>query len=724
MDLEKELALVALAPLNAWDLPFDAVDWRWPLVGWRVVGFIYLALCLATIISLIVIWRRRLATARSQQSPVRKTSRRDPACPTTPPGAVPEGEFDRILVKLDRFSGRLQRKPAKILRAIHRELTGYHEKTKLQNRRPDKTDPETQRRAGRVVEQLLAITGESGPLNVNELLSAARNKIAAMRKAANDPVDGRAWSLSDIEQRWQDLMQSHEFLREQFRAIRGLTAIHDRHLQSQAERERFRREIDRLNSRLENYELLESRFAPFLEHEELPAVTANAAEIYRMVRDECRIDDRARSVVARKRLRRLFDDVEAIVREHLTPSAELPVDLLTQLGQELRNMKAANDQLELSNTTLLADQAEFRDIGSFLHQYRIGEERWLTTIERFVTRQEKVLEELRAYVPFNDDVEAAAKAVRETLERTRRTLESVEGDGVQPVDQLAGEVVRRYRSLHADLDEGRRTICSLLPDADGPIDQMAARLVRRCQDLESAMADNVALGKKLLCSLHFSPRELREAPVIRHQLEVMSTEQRAPHGALRLGLCSTLLAWEGMEAALRQHRREDVIEALRLTRVREHLEWLVAELEKLSGEDLWKTGLTHGFAQDWLHELFRAELILRTYMTGDEVLAGLGEVVTEASSVIRIAIHRFGWRIEPVELLADAENASMASRREVSYRADPELRALPEVRRRVHSLLDTRENFVVDVERFRLITGDRQLGSCRVVVVSPAQWRD
>jgi len=301
-------------------------------------------------------------------------------------------------------------------------------------------------------------------------------------------------------------------------------------------------------------------------------------------------------------------------------------------------------------------------------------------------------------------------------ERGLKFLQSYgDGDSLGEIAQLVDQSIERTKSV----------IRGILPEAEGDVHEMAESLVDRYEDLQAAAKGCQELCQAFSHYLDFDWQDFGTSPEVRRYLEIVQMEMGSEHRPLRLGLAAALIGLERARTRLLETRHGDtVVSGLRIRSIESGLAELLRErLARVEREELWVRGLRPGFSLNWLHELFRAELILQSFYENGSDHRELADAVSMASAVLRFAMRGLGKGIEDVVLLETFPSEPPEGWARPRYLADEDLRSLSEVNRRVLEELRTRDNFIVDVERFRLTGDDEHPGECRVVVVSPAEWR-
>ena len=129
--------------------------------------------------------------------------------------------------------------------------------------------------------------------------------------------------------------------------------------------------------------------------------------------------------------------------------------------------------------------------------------------------------------------------------------------------------------------------------------------------------------------------------------------------------------------------------------------------------------MSSGYKGSWLHDLFRANLLLENYFSGVAELYELRDAVAQACSVLEAAMHHRGVQIVPVKLFEDPPDGV-----ETDGRAGRAFGNLPEVRDKVGEEFRARQRgrFVVDVMAFSVKIKSVQQGVGQVVTMNPSYW--
>lgn len=201
---------------------------------------------------------------------------------------------------------------------------------------------------------------------------------------------------------------------------------------------------------------------------------------------------------------------------------------------------------------------------------------------------------------------------------------------------------------------------------------------------------------------------------------LVTAELGKPNRILRLALAAAIpLLRKGLAAPMAEEDAS-VIRMLRIGEIVDQLGAFLSRLWSYQGDRLWSTGIHSAFAQSWLHNLFRAEAVLRTYFMASR-LAELGDVLTLVAWAFRHAITASGYDVDRVQLLA-APSAAM----DPMHDSPREFRTCPDIRNRVQAVLKTQRDggFAVDVDSVGIRDGNRVLKRGAVVLAKRVDWED
>jgi hypothetical protein len=372
---------------------------------------------------------------------------------------------------------------------------------------------------------------------------------------------------------------------------------------------------------------------------------------------------------------------------------------------------------------------------------------------------DKILEKLKG--KLGSDKEALAKTAE-----TMRTLRKDDEGVLETAQRIAGEqqsilqllqrfnsnsynsaekVVTDFRDQFDGLEERARnakeTVLSILPNAEGRIDTLVQSLADECraakelageaeqlkverdefrlraEKAEPEAASAKSLAVEIAHQLNFNVDQLKseEKPALVMQ-EWMGLEL-----PLYRQLRNRLAAAASMfDEALSDASRTDVIHALRLESIRKDIAVFARSLQNLNPDELWARGISSGFNESWMHDLFRADMLLRHYFSGVDELYLLADAVAETCACFKSAMQRYGVQVMPVDLFDDPPPGV-----EQEKRALPSFTKLKEVRRKIDERYHPQQisGFVVDALKFCVkVNGVDKGGGC-VVLMNPSDWK-
>jgi hypothetical protein len=246
-------------------------------------------------------------------------------------------------------------------------------------------------------------------------------------------------------------------------------------------------------------------------------------------------------------------------------------------------------------------------------------------------------------------------------------------------------------------------------------------------DLTALNSANAKLAEGLLKSLNFNYTTIPDDNGSTCRIHVKTLLNQPYARQLRLGLSAALLSWDQAVESLWNKGKVHVLSALQLSHtnqrdgVKDKLKDLLATIEEYPDQELWKKVLHPGFGGTgggWLHRLFRAEILLQTYFSGDKVFSDFIDIIRQAATSTRRTMRLLEVELVPVTLL-DLPPKDVAT----GYRVYPDLTQLDEVRRKVKERLKLGDGFVIDVMGFPFEgTPDTPKFQGNLVLVTPSQW--
>lgn len=199
---------------------------------------------------------------------------------------------------------------------------------------------------------------------------------------------------------------------------------------------------------------------------------------------------------------------------------------------------------------------------------------------------------------------------------------------------------------------------------------------------------------------------------------VIRAEAGTPQRVLRLVVAAALPVARSIVASLPADDDLRVVRMLHLPQIADELDTFLGRLWTYQGNQLWDIGIESGFAQNWLHHLFRAEAVLQTYFMSSR-LADLGDALAAIAWAFRYATAVSGYEVDRVQLLA-----GLPAQMDPAYESAREFRLCPDIRSRVQAVLRTQRDggFAVDVDSVGLRNGGKVLKRGALVLANRHDW--
>ncbi|MCA1565907.1 MAG: hypothetical protein LC803_09770 [Acidobacteria bacterium] len=411
-----------------------------------------------------------------------------------------------------------------------------------------------------------------------------------------------------------------------------------------------------------------------------------------------------------------FADLETLQNKHLPAdaqkSARVPADILTHLGTKLAAHKQAATELDNLKLHISALRKEFPSSEELPSSDGAPDD----TIDRAIRMARDhniVIDLLKDYCPADDcnNIIEAVNTVKKKIKDATHAVSSVLPKASGNIDEMVSGLVTEFNSK-----------IELAKKAEAFRDE-AEGLKTELEESQAQAKDSMELAGALSQYVNLSADKKLAPPQVRDILEQFNVGESA-HRQLRLRLSAALPALDQALEEVRQAGRGDALDALRINDFKDQLRGLLTNIEDFTGDAMWKDCLSSGFSKQWLHNLFRAQLLAQTYFAEDEALARLVAPLAEAGAALRAAIRHFNVRVPCLSLLRKPPAGAR-----VDYEVDPKLSKLSEVRRKVRATLrsaqgdfDNALDFIVDVESFPFQSDSTEDFGGRVVVVSPVEW--
>ncbi|HKQ06946.1 MAG TPA: hypothetical protein VJ464_17585 [Blastocatellia bacterium] len=346
------------------------------------------------------------------------------------------------------------------------------------------------------------------------------------------------------------------------------------------------------------------------------------------------------------------------------------------------------------------------------------------------------------------DGEDVFQAIPRLLNEQKNSLTALK-EYVNPASSLA-EAVRKVGEQYTAI-AGR--VREVLPEAQGPVAERVQQLAAGYLDqkerrtrAEAERMDARALAKEVAAQLHFNADHLGRAtdPIDLLRRHLSREKQTDVYQQLRMGLSAALITLQKAQQIDQAAEQRMVIDALYVEAVQEGLTRLLDEMEKYLDDEesptngnsgspssssptedsarkrykdrLWEKGLYKALNDQWLHFLFRADLLLRTYFPQRPDMVFLQEAVSLAGSATRVALYELGVEVMRIELF---EPLPEGMPNDSVYSA---LRELPAVREKILKELRHHSGFIIDVTAFPIRVNGKPLNPGRAVPVNPSTW--
>jgi hypothetical protein len=252
--------------------------------------------------------------------------------------------------------------------------------------------------------------------------------------------------------------------------------------------------------------------------------------------------------------------------------------------------------------------------------------------------------------------------------------------------------------------------CATGRGADAVVIELATLVDRE----RSSSRQTQAILERLRAYLDLPDRDATELN------DIIASELGKPTRILRLALSATVPVLRAKLALVTTEEDGSVVRMLQIGEIVNELEASLAHLWECDGDRLWAVGIQPGFARNWLHRLFRAEAVLRTYFMASR-LAELGEMLSVVAWAFRHASAVSGYEVDRVHLLAPP-SSTMAWNQD----SPREFRTCPDIRVRVQSVLRTERDggFAIDVDAVRVRGTNSIIEQGSVVLAKRADWED
>jgi len=347
------------------------------------------------------------------------------------------------------------------------------------------------------------------------------------------------------------------------------------------------------------------------------------------------------------------------------------------------------------------------------------------------------------------DVRLAAGDVVRGVQRVYAAAGSSHSENLSASAMLAvvEQALRKLPDQQRQLDEQKRAIGAVRgflsaewPDVPGDdVSQAISHVATRMRDAravaECAGASEGDAGAMIAALAKLVERERNASRETREMLArvrdylalpdgdaetlhgVIRGEAGTPRRVLRLVVAAALPVARATLGALPEDDQR-VAAMLRIPLILDELEVFLGRLWTYEGDQLWDIGIHPGFSRNWLHHLFRAEAVLRTYFMSSR-LADLGDALAAVAWTFRYAAAESGYETDRVQLLAD-----LPAQMDPSYESAREFRLCPDIRSRVQAVLRTKRDggFAVDVDSVGLRNEGKVLKRGALVIANRHDW--
>lgn len=326
--------------------------------------------------------------------------------------------------------------------------------------------------------------------------------------------------------------------------------------------------------------------------------------------------------------------------------------------------------------------------------------------------------------PSEPDAKYALKAIQQALDKLREQQKTIDSQQ-RTLSAVRSFITSQWRDVATDdlhvmvgtfaqrMREARARVASIGCDgdrnADAVITELAAVVESERKIAHGAHEILGHLGEYLALS-GGDGESLRR---------IIVAERGTPNRILRLVLTAAVPLIRTTVDQLTAGEESRVIQLLRIPKILSELDAFLGRLSTYSSAELWQKGLQGGFSQNWLHYLFRAEAVLRTYFMTSS-LAELGDSLTAIVWAFRHAIATAsGYQVDRIQLLGELP-ASM----DPAHGSTRDLQSFPDIRNRVQAVLKTQHEgvFAIDVDSVGLRNGTQVLRRGTLVVANRHEW--
>jgi hypothetical protein len=299
--------------------------------------------------------------------------------------------------------------------------------------------------------------------------------------------------------------------------------------------------------------------------------------------------------------------------------------------------------------------------------------------------------------------------LQQRLEIQNRTLATVRSFVAAQWPNIAGDLDSTVPTLGTRMRDARAMAAMTSCAADGDIDAVVTELAARVEHERNASRGAQEILGRVRSYLALPDQDAEALNA------VIRAELGTPRRILRLVLAAAVPV---MHANVAELAHDDVVRMLRIPEIADALDAFLGRLWMYEGDQLWSIGIQSGLAQDWLHHIFRAEAVLRTYFMPSR-LADLYDVVSAVAWTFRYTTGAAGYELDRVQLLTD-----LPAQMDQAPDSPREFRLCPDIRTRVQSVLKTQRDggFTVDVDSVGLRNGGKVLKRGALVLANRHDW--
>ncbi|WP_148207426.1 hypothetical protein [Paramagnetospirillum magneticum] len=246
-------------------------------------------------------------------------------------------------------------------------------------------------------------------------------------------------------------------------------------------------------------------------------------------------------------------------------------------------------------------------------------------------------------------------------------------------------------------------------------DELEPKVERGLQAEELARAWDGFIRPVLSEQLGYSVPDLSSAAELNDFSALLGTEHPASR-QLRLALVVANMNLSKALTAVREAGRDDVLAALGFQTITQDLGALFPDGIARDEAAVWAEQVGPGLNTGSMVRIFRAKALLAGYFAADPVFLPLRQLIDSFSTNLTDICRKVGCRITVPTILGPPQAGV-----DQHWDALPELRRLPEVRKRLEDALTRRETIVVDIHNIGVASPTDTVRP-GVVMLNPADW--